>query len=245
MNETPTHYAPVRPLSQLPPRSTNIAAVIDRVRAGLDQSARLCAAITAHGSNVGFPGPWMTATAHVTSDRPAAAMYGQWQIDLLAGASAELLNVSGQSSLNNVLVGVSPRTVAPGGPATMTSAGRLGAVAAGQQFLSHGLSDAQAVTAVRKAVDQSGARPVSIHVWHPLGKAMSVTIRVKNLAAFRRTGWSTLNQSILESPAEFEGVYLAIQAPDGSPLACFTTSRRFGAGAQWESPRAGFGYPHG
>jgi hypothetical protein len=187
----------------------------------------------------------MTATARITSATPAATIYGDWQIELLASASAELFNVSGQSSLDNVLVGVTPRTIGPGGRASARSAGRLGAITAGQQFLSNRLSDAQTVADVKQAVEQAGAVPVSVDVWHPLDKAVSVTIRVTDLAAFRRTGWNTLNQSILESPAEFEGVYLAVDASDGTALAALSTSRRFGAGSQWESPSAGFGYPHG
>ncbi len=245
LKETPTHYAPVRALDQLPPRTTKIARVLNRVLAGLDPSAQICADITAHGPGAGFPGPWMTATARVTSDRPAAKMYGEWQVDLLAGASAELFNVWGQASLNNVLVGLSPLTSTPGKAATATSEGRLGAVAAGQQFLSNTLSDPQIVTAVTKAVVRAGATPVSVQVWHPLGKAVSVTMRVRNLTAFRRQGWDTLKASILQSPAEFEGVYLAVDASDGTPLACFSSSGRFGAGGQWESQKAGFGYAHG
>jgi hypothetical protein len=241
------HSAPVRPLSELPARSKDVAKVLGRVESGLDPSIHLCAAVTAVNRQGGLAGPTLDTAIRLASPRSRGddTMYGQWQAALLAADSAELFNVSGQKVLGNVLGSYSLSTFTPGKPATLLQGATLGLNATGQQFLSNRLNDAETISLVRKAAATAGCKLESVHVWHPLGKAVSARLRITNLAAFRRTGFAALNRSPLQSAAEFEGVYLVIDGPDGTELARFESTGRPMQGGQWEAPGANFGYAHG
>lgn len=240
VSEVPMTYAPASSPVAAPISASSAAA---KVLSGLDSVFSSVA--VASGPTGSRPGPWLYTTFRCDSQANAGCMLGTWESDLLQGAVAELIN-SDSADLANVIVGSSLTAKLPDGE-LVDEGGGAGDVAAGQQFSDKGIDDSAIRDQVTTAVTNLNLSVQSIRVLHPLDPAVAVIAKTSTpdtaVAAL-----APLLNAVRGAPGQFrfEGVYIEIDGPDGTPLAKSATAYRTTAGRQWTSPTAGEGsLPHG
>ena len=158
-------------------------------------------------------------------------MEGQWEATLLAGAVADRTAESGflASVIKGYIVDYVP---SDGSEPTGQPTNELDV--AGERFRPPGDDN----TIKRVAADtlaRFGAQPVSIEVLHPLDAALKVVATIATPEAMNGR-LAQLQTALIGTSTQYEGVYLEVRLPDGSPIAKLWTTYRDVVGAQWVRP---------
>ncbi|MCW2780007.1 MAG: hypothetical protein JWR35_456 [Marmoricola sp.] len=181
------------------------------------------------------PGWWMYATVKGTSTSKGEYLSAVWEAELAQGGVADRL-AGGKSNLADVIVGSSIWVDTGGGHKPEVLGGGAGDVAAGQIFGSQASDESDA--SIRKRVKMTlrayGLRPKRVRVLHPLGPAVYATATV-NDPTILRGKWTALGIS-LDANAAYEGIYLEIDKPDGTPLVRASHAYRTGSSSVWFAP---------
>ena len=173
-------------------------------------------------------GTWLHI--EVAADNP---MEAAWEAALLAGAVADRTAGDGHflaSVITGWIVDEAPSdgSIQPEEDATNYI------VVAGERFLPPG-DDNEIKRGVTATLARFGARPVSIEVLHPRDVALKVVATIPTPHAMNRR-LAELQSVLIGMPTQYEGVYLEIRLPDGSPIAKLWTTYRTVIGAQSVRP---------
>lgn len=179
--------------------------------------------------------PWMTL--HVRAN-PTEALQGPgevhvtWIASLAQGAIAELHRTE-QASIGDVLSG-SQISVDVDDHSVQLDVGQ-GYVALGQTFSATQFSDDAITEHVTDALAKFGLQASEIRILRPLGAAVFVRVEVADDV---HPSWTVdqLCDAINGTPRAYEGVYLQVEAPDGSPLLARAVAYRTGLGGTWFAP---------
>jgi hypothetical protein len=158
-------------------------------------------------------------------------MEGQWEATLLAGAVAD--RTAGSGFLASVIKGyIVDYIPSDGSEPTGQPTNELDV--AGERFRPPG-DDNTIKRVTADTLARFGARPVSIEVLHPLDAALKVVATIATPEAMnRRLG--QLQTALIGTPTQYEGVYLEVRLPDGSPIATLWTTYRDVVGSQSVRP---------
>jgi hypothetical protein len=238
--DTRSSYVPVGPhrAPQLPEEALaqTVAGLSDAVR-----SATLGPAPNTPDATVGL---WVHLETAGDGSDPVLPMEADWEASLLLGAMADRTTSDGY--LSSVIKGLVIDDIASDGTATTAWQPTNNDIVAGQRFQPPG-DDPEIERMTTATLTQFGLEPVSITVLHPLDAALTVITILRSPEAMN--GRLAELQTILTgTPIQYEGVYLEVRLPDGSPIAKLATAFRGGRGSQWERPELEDilgGPPHG
>lgn len=230
----PVAYAPIGApmsgeLSGIAP-----ADALARVVARMDSNMFATVSIGKPPTADDWQGNWLYATINVDSLTNAAYLPELWEADLLQGALAESMN-AGQRDLANVVVGSTFTARLPDG-SEATLGGGAGDVAAYQEFAAP--TDDNAVAQAQTVLSKFGLATIDVRVLHPLDSALYVVAQVKDVNTLANQ-LNVLQNDLLGSPLEFEGLYLEIRDSSGQPIVRSASAFRSGAGHIWAKPDLG------
>ncbi|MDQ6523054.1 hypothetical protein RB608_05555 [Nocardioides sp. LHD-245] len=158
-----------------------------------------------------------------------------WTAELALGALAELRRTN-ETSYAEVLGDTKIKADLP--LETLDLDGGHGFVATGQVFAAQ--ADRRSDEAIESSLtDQArkfGLEVIAVDVLRPLGPAPIVILRTRG--ADKAPGWTmdNLRDALAGSPLDYEGIYIELRAPDGTPLVAAGTSYRTGVGGLWFEP---------
>ena len=208
---------------------------IQRVQQGLDPVvSKLVLGSPPVGAITNNDGLWLYATlTGVKGDENGQAIPLAWEADLAQGALADMLAGSAKR-LDDVIAGSSIQLDTGDGSMPVQIDGGAGAVAAGQIFGSQvaGLADDQIEADVTGTLKRFGLEANTIKVLHPLGPAVYIVATVTDISMLE-SKFEALRAAIDGDPIRYEGVYIQINDPLGSPMVRASTSYRSGAGRVW------------
>jgi hypothetical protein len=213
------------------PQSDDPQAAVEATLAGLDTSAFANIHIGTPPSREDWPGLWLYATVQDDSAGDGS-LHSIWEADVAQGIIADRL-AAGSSNLADVVSGSSIEVRADDGSSSPVTGG-AGDIQTGQLFDASGLSDDEIENAIRVTLQQYGLTATSINVLHPLGPAVSVIATVpdaKDLSDF-----TIMQMALVGKPVQYEGLYIEVDLPDGSPVVRSTAAYRSGAGRLWIAP---------
>jgi hypothetical protein len=192
-----------------------------------------------------YRGPlWVWATIAGARDRRTHDMRGEWEARLAAGAIAERCSL-GMTELQKAVAGYTaryesgPHRFADGGSGYSRAGRVLGAQASGE-------SDAEIIAGAKAVLAQYGLTPISVRVLHPLGPALLVEASTADVQAIEGKV-PEIEQALHGDGGEhatYEGVYLALDGPDG-PLVRTGGATREAGGFGWSTPGFETGIQHG
>jgi hypothetical protein len=118
---------------------------------------------------------------------------------------------------------------------TQDAGGCGGNAAAGQVFGAQAdhSTDAEIATSVRQQLAHIGLAADRINVLHPLGPAIDVTVTVPVNTATE--AMDRVFAALNSKPYLYEGVFIEIDGPAGSPLIAGGNAIRAGVGGEWDS----------
>jgi hypothetical protein len=193
-----------------------------------------------------YRGPlWVYATIAGSRDLRTRDMTAEWEARLATGAIAERCSL-GMASLPEAVAGFTARYATgrhrlAGGGAGYSQAGRvLGAQASGE-------SDDEVIATAKRVLADYGLTPRTVRVLHPLGPALLVeasTDDVSSVAGKVPDIGNALDGGGWGEHPRFEGVYLALDGPDG-PLVRTGGATRAAGGFGWSAPGFDTGIQHG
>lgn len=193
-----------------------------------------------------YRGPlWTYATLPGSRDVRTRDMSGEWEAQLATGAIAERCSL-GLTALPQAVAGGSVRYAEGrhrsegGGGGYSRSGVVLGAQASGE-------SDSEIVSRARHVLAAFGLAPVTIRVLHPLGPALLVEASTQDAASLAGRVPELLNALAGDGGGEhpvYEGVYLAVDGPDG-PLVRDGGAVRDAGGFGWNARGFDTGIQHG
>ena len=158
-------------------------------------------------------------------------MEGQWEATLLAGAVAD--RTAGKRFLASVIKGYTVDYVpSDGSEPTDQTTNELDV--AGERFRPPG-DDSEIKRVTTDTLARFGAQPVSIEVLHPLDVALKVVATIATPEAMNGR-LAQLQTALIGTPIQYEGVYLEVRLPDGSPIAKLWTTYRDVVGSQSVRP---------
>jgi hypothetical protein len=165
-----------------------------------------------------------------------AAVSAQWEADLAQGAVADRIAVDGATDLADVIAGSSVTLELPDGT-TEDLGGGAGDIRPGQLFADQdmNLGDADISQRVRGILDKFGLAAVEIRVLRPLGPAVYV-VASADKASDLDGSYDAIRAAILDDPVRYEGLYLEVDLPDGTPIVRGAQALRSGAGTLWIAP---------
>ena len=158
-------------------------------------------------------------------------MEGEWEATLLAGAVAD--RTAGRRFLASVIKGYIVDYV-PSNGSEPTGQRTNELDVAGERFRPPG-DDNKIKRVTADTLVRFGAQPVSIEVLHPLGAALKVVATIATPEAMNGR-LAQLQTALIGTPTQYEGVYLEVRLPDGSPIAKLWTTYRDPVGAQSVRP---------
>lgn len=214
------------------PQSATADDAVGTTLAGLDTGLFRDVRVGAAPSPADWQGRWLYATMNATSDG-GSYIREVWEADLAQGAIADRLS-DGVENLANVIVGSSINVVTPDGKSVSVTGG-AGDIASGQRFAAAEESDSVIERQVEDVVEARGLKLSDVRVLRPLGPAVAAVVVVSSPSQLK-SDFEALRQAIVGSPLRYEGLYLEIDLPDGSPLVRAATSYRSGAGRLWVAP---------
>ncbi len=160
-------------------------------------------------------------------------MEGEWEATLLAGAVADRTAGDGRflaSVIKGYIVDYVPSDASTGPTGQATNELDV----AGERFRPPG-DDNKIKRVTADTLVRFGAQPVSIEVLHPLDAALKVVAAIPTSQAMNRR-LAELQTALIGTPIQYEGVYLEVRLPDGSPIARLFTTYRDVVGAQSVRP---------
>ena len=158
-------------------------------------------------------------------------MEGQWEAILLAGAVAD--RTAGKGFLASVIKGcIVDYVPSDGSEPTGQPTNELDV--AGERFQPPG-DDNKIKRVTADTLGRFGAQPVNIEVLHPLDAALKVVATIPTPEAMNGR-LAQLQTALIGTPIQYEGVYLEVRLPDGTPIAKLWTTYRDVVGAQWVRP---------
>jgi hypothetical protein len=191
-----------------------------------------------------YRGPlWVWATIAGARDRRTHDMTGNWEVALATGAIAERCSL-GLAELSKAMAGGSVRFA--GGRYEWASGG--GSSPPGRVFGAEasGESDAEIVAQAERTLGDFGLSPRVVRVLHPFGPALLVQATTEDVS--RVSGRIPEIERALDgghvNHPRFEGLYLALDGPDG-PLVRTGGAARAGGGFGWSSRGFETGIQHG
>lgn len=229
---TPMSYAPsTGDITQAPDPTSAERMVLQ----GLDQSLFESVSFDDPPSPKYRPGLWMYVTMRGTTVSDGNYLPTLWQAELAQGAIADHLS-AGVTNLADVIEGSTILLDTGDGAAPREIGGGAGDVAAGQIFgaQSSQASDATISTHVKSALEGVGLSPQEVRVLHPLGAAVYIRASIDDPSKIQGQFDSILNS--VQAGGEYEGIYLEIEASDGTPLVRSANAYRIGAGSVWFAP---------
>ena len=177
------------------------------------------------------PGLWLYAAAVAPTMRHD--LTGEWEAELAAGAVADRC-AGANTDLHQVMEGVTFHTAGTG-----HGRGGFGDVRAGQVFGAEasGDSDEAIVARIEAVLTSYGLTPRKVRVLRPLGPAVHVvaTLADVDVLADRMHDLDTALAG-RHGHELYEGVYLAIDKTDGTPLLRSYDAGRASAGGVWFAP---------
>ncbi|HTZ05541.1 MAG TPA: hypothetical protein VMB53_07275 [Gaiellaceae bacterium] len=177
--------------------------------------------------------PWLYVTVPVPSMSGGADIRPFWRADLLEGAIAELS--SRTSDLRDAVLGSTFSAELPDGTLVSDATGGMGDVSSGQVFASGTESDAFIRSQLVATLTAYGVTPVDIQIVHVIGASPAVVVRTADISATApRVG--QLIDDLFGTTPKFEGYYLELQGPNGTPFVRVSASFRTGAGRLWIDP---------
>lgn len=193
-----------------------------------------------------YRGPlWTYATIAGSRDVRTHDLTGEWEARLATGAIAERCSL-GLTELQKAVAGGSvhyttgTHRFAGGGSGYARSGQVFGAQASGE-------SDAEIIAQAQQVLGDYGLTPVTVRVVHPLGPALLVeasTDDVGSISGKVPEIENALDRGDWGDDPEFEGLYLALDGPDGPLIRSGATTRDAG-GFGWTSPGFDSGIQHG
>ena len=220
-NRDPTNVAAQSPQDALARTLDGLSGVIDSASLGPGPSGA-----------ADRDGLWVHVEIAADAPAPVERMEGEWEAALLVGAVAD--RTAGDGLLASVIKGLIVDRLAPDGTINSGWEPTKSGVAAGQRFPAPG-DDRHIREVVTAILSQFAMQPVSIEVLHPLDAALKVVATIETLEAMN--GRLAQLQSVLTgTPIQYEGVYLEVRLPDGSPIAVLSTAFRTGRGSQSVRP---------
>jgi hypothetical protein len=240
-----TRYAPTTS-----PAATGatVAGSLAKVQAGLDPVfSKLSVGAPPAGPQSTKAGSWLYATVRASSSQNGTYLPELWQAQLAQGALDDELRSSNTSNTSSVISGSTILLDTGDGSAPTDLGGGAGDIAAGQVFGAQAeeLSDAAIVASVKASLAAFPLTNVGVRVLHPLGPAVMVTATVSDPSKLAGA-WGEISSAV-KANGEYEGTYVQINGPDGSPLARSASAMRIGAGTVWFAPGMDneLGIPHG
>ncbi len=175
----------------------------------------------------------MTAVVNVASSSGAALMRASWEGCLADGAMSEHL-VRDSSNLGTAIQGLVYARLPDG---SREEAGGCGSdVAAGQLFGAQAdrSTDDQIVASVKQTLGDLGVHVDRVEVLRPLGPAVDVTVTVPDVQDAHSVG-DRVFAALHAKPSLYEGVFIEVDGPDGSPVNAGGDATRGGVGGEWDS----------
>lgn len=158
-------------------------------------------------------------------------MEGQWEATMLAGAVAD--RTAGKGFLASVIKGyIVDYAPSDGSDPTGQPTNELDV--AGERFQPPG-DDNTIKRVTADTLARFDARPVSIDVLHPFDAALKVVATIATPKAMNGR-LAQLQTALIGTPTQYEGVYLEVRLPDGTPIAKLWTTYRNVVGSQWVRP---------
>jgi hypothetical protein len=158
-------------------------------------------------------------------------MEGEWEATLLAGAVAD--RTAGSGFLASVIKGyIVDYVPSDGSEPTGQPTNELDV--AGDRFRPPG-DDNTIKRVTADTLARFDAQPVSIDVLHPLDAALKVVATIATPQAMNGR-LAELQRALIGTPIQYEGVYLEVRLPDGTPIAKLWTTYRDVVGAQSVRP---------
>jgi hypothetical protein len=190
-----------------------------------------------------YAGPlWAYATVAAAPDPRTQDVSGAWQATLAQGAVAERCSL-GTDELQHVVAGSTIRYAT----GTHGSVGGMGVAPAGEVFgaQASGESDGQLIADATRELRDFGLTPRAVRVLHPLGPALLVVASTDDPASVEgRMGELETALGGARGHRRFEGLYVAVDGPDG-PLFRGESAARTAGGGQWFARGFDSGIPHG
>lgn len=181
-------------------------------------------------------GPWFYATISCPVWPRGGCVEATWEGDLLAGATAELMNRSA-ANLADVLVGATVQLQLPDGSLTGAGSG-VGQAAAFQQFPQADATDPEIISQVDDLVRKDGLEPVSVTVFRPAGPAVAVVVKMPASGMPDGVTLNSLDQDLDGvNFNQYSGLYLELDTAVGTPIGATAGSARTASGVFWEDPR--------
>jgi hypothetical protein len=193
-----------------------------------------------------YRGPlWAYATIAGSRDLRTHDMTGEWEARLAQGAIAERCSL-GLAELQKAVAGGTTRYATGTHPLAGEGSGysRAGRVLGAQ---ASGEPDARIIAEAERVLGEHGLTPRTVRVLHPLGPALLVEASTDDVASV--TGRVPAIENELDgggwgSHPRFEGVYLALDGPEG-PLIRTGGATRAAGGFAWTAPGFDSGIQHG
>ena len=187
--------------------------------------------------------PWLSIKVAGADSEPEG-MELAWQADLLQGAVTELARGAGQAA-NEVVAGASVDLQTSTGE-IIELGGGAGYVATGQDFAVADSTDEEIAARVTATLERFDLKVHRVEVLHPLDAAVSV---VAQTSSAKDPGWGidTIREAIRGDAQDFEGLYIELLSPEGTPVLRSSVAYRTGTGRLWFAPGADetFNAPHG
>lgn len=179
---------------------------------------------------------WFYATVRGDAISQGAAVSAQWEADLAQGAVAERIAGDNATDLASVIAGASVTLELPDGTRHDLGGG-AGDISPGQLFADQAArtSDDDIAQRVMSTLAKFGITAVQIRVLRPFGPAVYVSAMVDK-AGDLNGSFDTVRAALLDDPLRYEGLYLEIDLPDGTPLVRGAQAFQTGAGTVWIAP---------
>lgn len=206
---------------------------IDSALAGLDREMFASVKVGPPPESSGRAGNWFYVET-VSADSTRFGALEIWEARLAQGAIAEKMARDGDTSLAQVIVGATITASDKQGRPLQDNADGAGDIVVGQKFGAErsGESDEEIIVGVQRTMRDLKLIPVEVRVLRPLGPAVVVVAKVADLSILKGE-FDNFHRAILGDPMRFEGLYLEIQGPDGTPIVRGSSSYRSGAGTLW------------
>ncbi|HET9116174.1 MAG TPA: hypothetical protein VJR24_00975 [Gemmatimonadaceae bacterium] len=176
--------------------------------------------------------PWLHVAVRVPSLQNGLDVRPMWIADLVQGELAEGIGTS--SDLHAGLEGSTFDAVLPDGTIVPDESGGMGDVVRGQTFSTGTAS--QVSSAIAAKLQGLGLKPVSIDVV-AIPDAAPEVVAIAPDPTNAAENLVNIEKTLFGDPAQYEGYYLELQAPDGTPFVHASAAFRTGAGRFWIDPR--------
>ena len=177
--------------------------------------------------------PALYITVKIPSLENGEAVEPLWEADLLEGAAVELAGSSASLEADVGYIYFDGKL--PHGTVIPDIGGGMGDIARGQQFAGSQDSDLTIEDSIDSTVAAYGLTLDNLTIYHVLGTAPAVIVTEPDITKIA-SSYGSLVDDLFGSPPRYQGYYLEIRGPDGSPYIRRSVSFVTGAGRLWRDP---------